>query len=290
MPPTRSRAYVFTINNYTATEEAALQATAAKYLVYGRETGESGTPHLQGYIRLNQAKSISALSRQPGFERAHIEPRRGSETQASDYCKKDGDFYELGELSKQGQRTDLEAVREDILEGKDELEIANTHFKAWTKYHNSFSKYRALITPPRNSKTRVEVLWGGTGLGKSRYAKDMADARGGGVYYHVGDRWFDGYTGQKNVIFDDFDGSQVAFRQLLRLLDRYPMDVPIKGGFAIWNPKTIYITSNVPPSMWYQDQQFGPLRRRLEEINNVKEPLYDDIVLQNFDENNRFAE
>jgi len=29
---------------------------------------------------------------------------------------------------------------------------------------------------------------------------------------------------------------------LLRVLDRYPLDCAIKGGFTYWNPITIYVT------------------------------------------------
>ena len=41
-------------------------------------------------------------------------------------------------------------------------------------------------------------------------------------------QWFDGYMGQKVVCFDDFRKDFCTFHELLRLLDRYPMDVPVK--------------------------------------------------------------
>ena len=45
----RSRAYVFTINNYTPEEEKEVQSIDCEFLVYGRETGEikGGTVRLQ---------------------------------------------------------------------------------------------------------------------------------------------------------------------------------------------------------------------------------------------------
>ena len=51
--------------------------------------------------------------------------------------------------------------------------------------------------------------------------------------------WFDGYIGQDTAIFDDFRASGNRFSYILRIIDRYPMDVPVKGGFVYWNPKYI---------------------------------------------------
>jgi len=34
----------------------------------------------------------------------------------------------------------------------------------------------------------------------------------------------------------------VSFNFLLRLMDVYPLEVPVKNGFKIWNPKYLFIT------------------------------------------------
>jgi len=46
----RLRRFVFTLNNYTEDEEAALQefAQTTQWFIMGKETGENSTPHLQG--------------------------------------------------------------------------------------------------------------------------------------------------------------------------------------------------------------------------------------------------
>lgn len=103
-----SRRWVFTLNNYTPEDESRITGIQCRYLVYGRERGESGTPHLQGYLVFASNKRFNAVKALVG-DRSHIERARGSSTQASDYCKKDGDYVELGELpDQQGRRTDLE--------------------------------------------------------------------------------------------------------------------------------------------------------------------------------------
>lgn len=53
--------------------------------------------------------------------------------------------------------------------------------------------------------------------------------------------------GQKVAIFDDFRPWWCRFDYLLRLLDRYPMQVPVKGGFVNWVPEHIIITA---PQRW----------------------------------------
>jgi len=38
-------------------------------------------------------------------------------------------------------------------------------------------------------------------------------------------------------------------------LDRYPMRVPVKGGFVNWVPENIYITSSNHPDSTYTDEK-----------------------------------
>lgn len=93
----QTRHWCFTLNNWQAADDDALKllGPTLSYLVYGYETSASGTKHFQGYavfpkiLRLSEAKS-----KLPGSP--HLEPKRGSPKQASDYCKKDGVFQEFG--------------------------------------------------------------------------------------------------------------------------------------------------------------------------------------------------
>ena len=85
-----NRWYCFTINNYTASDIEQLTALSdgVTYYTYGIEKGENeGTPHLQGYIELTTAQRFSWLKKR--LPRAHLEPRKGSRTQARDYCHKE---------------------------------------------------------------------------------------------------------------------------------------------------------------------------------------------------------
>ncbi|AKV62289.1 putative replication initiation protein [Mytilus sp. clam associated circular virus] len=103
----QAKRWCFTINNPTPAEEESLFLHGTnidhppcdfKYLVFGRETGESGTPHLQGYFELVKKLRIHQIKGTLGFERSHLEVARGTSLQASDYCKKENAFEEFGAL------------------------------------------------------------------------------------------------------------------------------------------------------------------------------------------------
>lgn len=191
-----------------------------------------------------------------------------------------GAFFEHGEMMRQGKRSDLEAIQLEIKSGATELEIANTHFSKWVLYRRSFKAYHNLLSIPRDFKTLVTIYWGKTGLGKTR--KVFSDNVGKTIWTNGDFQWFDGYHGQEICLFDDFRG-QYELALLLKLLDRYPMQVPVKGGFTNWRPKHVYITSNEDPKYWYfnsDKRSQAALFRRIEENIEVETPLFDDINIE----------
>jgi len=115
MSGSKNRRWCFTLNNYSVAESercaAFLVGDRCVYGVVGRETGEAGTPHLQGFLILTAPQRLSFL-RSNLSDRAHYEVARGTSKEASDYCKKDGFFSEFGEVPvEQGRRTDIERFR-----------------------------------------------------------------------------------------------------------------------------------------------------------------------------------
>lgn len=87
----KSRRWCFTWNNYT--EENVDTLTRIFQLkkwknVIGRETGESGTPHLQGYIEAKNAIRFETLKKL--FPKVHWEKAKGSADDNLAYCTKEG--------------------------------------------------------------------------------------------------------------------------------------------------------------------------------------------------------
>ena len=77
----------------------------------------------------------------------------------------------------------------------------------------------------------------------------------GSVYYKPRGEWWDGYDNQKTVIIDDFYG-WMKYDELLRIMDRYPHRVPIKGGYINFTSEYLTFTSNISPNDWYHGEWF----------------------------------
>jgi len=135
----QAKHWAFTLNNYTDVDLARLDALVeteqrVKYLIYGKETGDSGTPHLQGFLSLNTKLRMPTVKAIIGSN-PHLEIARNVPASIN-YCKKDGDFYESGEApGGRGNRNDLEdfktAVRAGMLSLKD---IRQAHSEVYAKY------------------------------------------------------------------------------------------------------------------------------------------------------------
>ena len=96
----QAKSWVFTLNNYSELEYGEIETylrESAAYACVGRETGENGTPHLQGYFRLKKQCRLSQL-KDKCSSRAHYEVARGTPASNRQYCFKEGSAYEVGVL------------------------------------------------------------------------------------------------------------------------------------------------------------------------------------------------
>ncbi|WAQ80636.1 MAG: replication-associated protein [Fish-associated circovirus] len=283
--------WCFTLNNYTEEDEANIIAWTATYLIYGRETGESGTKHLQGYCEWKNKKTLKTLKNLNN--KCHWERRKGTGIQASEYCKKDKDFYECGELNVpvQGKRNDLAILKEKVKSGS-KLRDIMTSTDANLPQIRYLEKYLTLLEEQRNWKPEVTWCWGPSGAGKTKYCFEQTKPEE--TYWKDGEKWWDGYDGQETVIIDDFRGCNMKFNYLLRVLDRYPLRVEVKGGYRQLLAKKIFITSIVHPEHIYtlEAEPIRQLIRRLDKIIlfQIKVPFVlvtdkdDDVTMKNDDE------
>lgn len=97
--------WCFTLNNFSQLDDMFFQGLDCRYLVFGREVGESGTLHLQGYVCFNKNYTLTGCKKV--HDKAHWEKAKGSHEQASDYCKKDGDYFEKGDMPKSRSQGDI---------------------------------------------------------------------------------------------------------------------------------------------------------------------------------------
>lgn len=264
--------FCFTLNNYTDDEYKAIcdwLAAESTYSIVGKEVGECGTPHLQGYCNLGRQKRLRFNQIKAKMPRSHIEIARGTDEENQTYCKKGGDYVEYGVIQYSGKRNDLQPVVEAIVGGKRIAEVALEYPIQYVKFSRGLRDLAAITARQhqRSTKTEVWVLTGAPGTGKSRFCFEQATAVGDTYYKPRGD-WWDGYEGQKSVIIDDFYG-WIKYDEMLKICDRYPYQVPVKGGYQPFTSERIYITSNAPVERWYKFDNYNPaaLLRRIEHLH-----------------------
>nr|WQA30109.1 MAG: rep protein [Cressdnaviricota sp.] len=67
-------------------------------------------------------------------------------------------------------------------------------------------------------------------------------------------KWFDGYGGERTIIFDDFCGSSLPFSTFKRVVDRYPFRVELKGSTCEMVATNFIFTTNQEPSSWWSKE------------------------------------
>lgn len=93
----KTNRFCFTLNNYQELHYALFSNGAIegiKYFIVGKEVGEQGTPHLQGYVEFPNNDKLRISAAKSRLERIglpntiHIEPAKGTAQQNITYCSK----------------------------------------------------------------------------------------------------------------------------------------------------------------------------------------------------------
>lgn len=154
----RAKHWCFTINNYSESDEDILyklsEAPCTRYLIFQKEEGESGTPHIQGYVSFYTQKRLNVVKRLVG-DRAHLEVARGTPQQNRAYCAKEetaipGSLKEFGEIPEQekGKRNDIEEFKATVKGGcRDRKHLREEHSEIYAKYPRFCEAYIADNAP-----------------------------------------------------------------------------------------------------------------------------------------------
>lgn len=230
----------------------------------------TGRLHCQAYFRY---ASHVAVSRVRGLfpSHDHVEQAKGSEADNIRYCSKAetrvAGPYSFGEPAAPGKRSDFVAVRELVNEGKTIAEIidVSTSYQS-VRTAELLLKYKEKTRDPN---TPPDVRWyhGQTGTGKTRAAFEEFPNAWVSACDGV---WFDGYDHHSVAIFDDFRKGFCSFAILLRLLDRYPYRVMVKGGSRQWVPSVIIITCPWAPDVLYESRSGEDIGQLMRRITTVK--------------------
>jgi len=281
----RGRAWCFTANigETEIGEESCRKAKERvecgtfRYICFQLEVAPTtGQRHYQGYVHFgkNPVRFTAAKDYIAGIfgVAPHVESAKGSAKQNRDYCSKEGGvtgtFCEYGDFPRAGERSDLGLVANAVLAGKDLCEIATEFPSQFMKYHGGIKSFQHLVrTKPRDARVVPTVLWyfGPTGVGKSRKAFEQFPE----AYIKMNNQWWDGYIGQSVVIIDDYRPSLCTFQEFLRILDRYPMRVQVKGSSCELSATTFVITTTSRPEVIWSGRTSEALNQLLRRISNI---------------------
>ena len=275
-PGSRLRHAMVCQNNYTHDQYLLMQLFCSQYCSYaviGKEVGEqNGTPHLQAYLELKKQMRFNTVRKH--LPACHLEDRRLSPKQCATYCKKEGNFWEMGTISNQGKRTDLERFSNHVASGVSDRELVENDFAPYImRYFRGMNYLRNVTVSARGSDTPKEVLWlyGPSGSGKTRWAYSTYP----NLHLHGPEsgKWWDTYSQEETILLDEVDGT-MPYRYLLRLTDRYPFLGETKGGFVhITSDRIIITCSRHYKDVYFEESDHSELARRITRVYKFPDDL-----------------
>lgn len=266
----RTRRYCLTLNNPTDEEVVALMEVNPAQLKRGfvaLEVGAEGTPHLQGFVHLRNAKTLTALKKMLGSNRYHIEKAMGTDFENWAYIMEDvegkvkGDsLIEWGEAPlEEGEPDAWDSILAMIEAGENNRSIVRKWPSIAIRCMTAIEKYRceyewAECRAWRDVK--VTYISGPTGSGKTRSVLYREDGTVNTSVYRCtnGKHPFDKYDGEETIVFEEFR-SQYTCRDMLNWIDGHPLLLPARYADRMAHFTEVVILSNWRFSEQYQSVQ-----------------------------------
>lgn len=171
------------------------------------------------------------------------------------------------------KRTNLELLASD--------ETAPQFFK----YQRGIDAARlAYNLPLPRDDIRVALFYGNPGTGKSHTARETFPE----AYWKDNTKWWAGYAGQTQVIWDEFGGWSCPPSDFNKVFDKYPHQVEVKGGSVALQATDLIIISNFMPGTWWDPEKTRvdprTIIRRIHRFYVFKEIGSDPIEFADYEE------
>lgn len=249
-----------------------------EYLAFGNEVcPTTGRKHYQGFVCWKSARWTFACRKK---YKCYFKKMRGSLIQNEDYCSKESQLIEYGQIPKQGHRSDLDKLKDRIVNGTSVDEITMENPMIYHQYGRTLEKIEDIVNREkhRTEMTTCDWIYGESGIGKSHTA--FSEYSNKTHYVYPDDNgWWDGYKGQHTIIFNEFRG-QIKYCELLALIDKWPISVKRRGREPIpFTSKHIIITSSLhPQDVYYNINLKDDLKQLLRRINLIHKTKKETII------------
>lgn len=255
-------------------EELQYDEESMVYMVYGREVcPTTGKRHLQGFVSFKTKRKLGAVKKYLRDNKAHVEVSRGTIQQASDYCKKDGDFVEFGEKPKEKNVAGGEARKrqyddawESAKSGEYESIESSIKLHCWHNIVKIHAHYQSRKVIPDMERGSIVGTWivGDSNVGKSTFARTICELRGFTLYNKTLNKWWDTYDGEQVVLVEDIEQEHAKFmsHHLKIWGDLFPFPAEIKGCMTKLRPLHVIVTSQ------YDVNEIWPMDVKIQEAIN----------------------
>lgn len=264
--------------------ESFIETHAEKftYIIAGEELCPSnGKRHFQGFVYCDHRMRLRTVKELFGEDSMHIGDEYGKPcvdiSKSIEYCKKDGKWIERGEPPKTGSSGGQKRAWEGALEKARKGQVLSIFDERpdFVRYMDTFYKYGAKFSRPENRNTLDNFwIWGETGSGKSRYARELEGIK----LYEVSE--FGRFMWQnydpsvhEAVLVDDvrYEDMSNHLRMIKIICDHYSFQVETKGGsLGHIRPLRIYFTSLKCLKDCVPSDHYDEFARRFKEIKLTK--------------------
>lgn len=230
---------------------------------FALEEGKKGTPHLQGFVHLKNAKTLTALKKFLGSNRYHVEKTMGTDFENWNYIMEMNEGKKQGTLvwswgdepKEEGEPDAWDSILEMIEGGFNNRDIVRKWPSIAIRCQSAIDRYRVEYEWGECRRWRdVEVTYlaGPTGSGKTRSVLYHEDGRVNTDVYRCtnGKHPFDKYDGEGTIVFEEFR-SQYTCRDMLNWIDGHPLLLPARYADRMAKFTKVVILSN-----WRFEEQY----------------------------------
>lgn len=267
-----------------------IDGSRISYICYAHEICPStGSHHVQGYVEwtgtLSSAQKRAALGLPAAGQFVGFRESRGSLIDNQKYCSKEGrGLMQFGIPKEQGKSKAFKELCDVIRDGGNYLQTirldeVGQFDSAYCSRHAALGKLATLLHDSSRNRVMPEVIIhiGESGCGKTSLARSICMQNKwrfiyvAGMSANGGAGWFDGYTDQDALIFNNVDRDwKFDYASLMEICDRYDKQVPTKGGYAnLKYLKAVFFTSVYDYTEWFLEPD--PAQQGARKCRNVRE-------------------